>query len=87
MLNATKPTSAVYHIVNPNMSAHWKDVHGGLEASGVSFKCVDKNEWVERLEKSDEDGKRNPTIKLLVSSFPGSRLQATQALCASRSSV
>ena len=74
VLNATKPATAVYHIVNPNRSVHWKDILGGLEASGVSFERVDKNEWVERLAKSDEDGKKNPTIKLLVSSFPGWRL-------------
>ncbi|KAK0470220.1 L-aminoadipate-semialdehyde dehydrogenase [Desarmillaria tabescens] len=65
VLNATKPAMAVYHIVNPNMSAHWKDILDGLEASGVNFERVDKNEWVERLAKSDEDGKKNPTIKLL----------------------
>ncbi|PBK83409.1 hypothetical protein ARMGADRAFT_1038000 [Armillaria gallica] len=69
MLNMMKLTSAVYHIVNPNMSMHWKDILGGLKASGVlvSFECADKNEWVERLVKSDEDGKRNLTIRLLVS--------------------
>ncbi|SJK99598.1 related to LYS2  len=65
VLNVTKPATAVYHIVNPNTSAHWKDILGGLEASGVSFERVDKNEWVERLAKSDGDGKKNPTIKLL----------------------
>ncbi|SJK99612.1 related to LYS2  len=65
VLNATKPATAVYHIVNPNTSAHWKDILGGLEASGVSFERLDKNKWVERLAKSDEDGRKNPTIKLL----------------------
>ncbi|KAK0493925.1 L-aminoadipate-semialdehyde dehydrogenase [Armillaria luteobubalina] len=65
VLNTTKPAMAVYHIVNPNRSAHWKNILGGLEASGMSFERVDKNDWVERLAKSDEDGKTNPTIKLL----------------------
>ncbi|KAG7444789.1 L-aminoadipate-semialdehyde dehydrogenase [Guyanagaster necrorhizus] len=65
VLSTTKPATAVYHIVNPNTSAHWKDILAGLEASGVSFERVDKNEWVERLAKSDADGKKNPVIKLL----------------------
>ncbi|KAK0470229.1 L-aminoadipate-semialdehyde dehydrogenase [Desarmillaria tabescens] len=65
VLNAMKPATAVYHIVNPNISAHWKDILDGLEASGMSFERVDEGEWVERLAKSDEDGKKNPTIKLL----------------------
>ncbi|KAK0193418.1 L-aminoadipate-semialdehyde dehydrogenase [Armillaria mellea] len=65
VLSARKPATGVYHIVNPNTSAHWRDILGGLETSGVSFERVEKNEWVERLAKSDEDGKRNPTIRLL----------------------
>ena len=62
------PKSAVYHIVNPNMSSGWDTVIAGLKKAGVAFDVVDPQEWLDRLANSDPDGERNPAIKLLVSS-------------------
>ncbi|KAF5367566.1 hypothetical protein D9758_003797 [Tetrapyrgos nigripes] len=61
--------SEVYHIVNPNTSASWADILNGLESSGLHFDNVDIDTWLERLATSDQDGSRNPSIKLLASAF------------------
>ncbi|KAJ7623485.1 L-aminoadipate-semialdehyde dehydrogenase [Roridomyces roridus] len=58
-------SATVYHIVNPNTSASWDDLLSALRAAGLEFEAVDRKDWVERLAKSDPDGARNPTIKLL----------------------
>ncbi|KAJ7173762.1 L-aminoadipate-semialdehyde dehydrogenase [Mycena filopes] len=58
-------SAIVYHIVNPNVSASWDDILAALSGTGLKFDTVDRTEWVERLAKSDPDGVRNPTIKLL----------------------
>lgn len=63
-------SAVVYHIVNPNVGASWGDILAGLKAAGLEFETVDRTEWIQRLAKSDSDGVKNPTIKLLVSSFP-----------------
>ncbi|KAJ7880350.1 L-aminoadipate-semialdehyde dehydrogenase [Mycena olivaceomarginata] len=47
-------SAIVYHIVNPT-----------LRTAGLEFETVDRTQWVERLSKSDPDGQKNPTIKLL----------------------
>lgn len=57
----------MYHIVNPNTSASWGDILNGLEHAGLKFERLEPLKWVERLAQSDQDGVRNPTIKLLVS--------------------
>ncbi|KAK7454620.1 hypothetical protein VKT23_011373 [Stygiomarasmius scandens] len=57
--------SEVYHIVNPNVSVGWSEILDGLEAAGLCFDRVDIQTWLERLVKSDQDGERNPSIKLL----------------------
>lgn len=67
LLNPSASKSAVYHIVNPNTSASWDDILNGLEYAGLKFERLEPMEWVERLAQSDQDGVRNPTIKLLVS--------------------
>ena len=59
--------SEVYHIVNPNVSVGWSEILDGLEAAGLRFDRVDIQTWLERLAKSDQDGERNPSIKLLAS--------------------
>lgn len=61
------PKSAVYHIVNPDTSASWADILDVLESAGLKFRRIDPKDWVEQLASSDQDGTRNPTIKLLVS--------------------
>ncbi|KAJ3895239.1 L-aminoadipate-semialdehyde dehydrogenase [Lentinula edodes] len=65
VLAAVPPQSAVYHIVNPNTSASWEDILDGLEYAGLKFDRVEPLQWVERLAHSDQDGEKNPTIKLL----------------------
>ncbi|KAJ3966024.1 L-aminoadipate-semialdehyde dehydrogenase [Lentinula raphanica] len=57
--------SSVYHIVNPNRSASWNDILDGLECTGMTFERLEPLAWVERLAKSNPDGEKNPTIKLL----------------------
>lgn len=61
------PKSAVYHVLNHNTSSSWDVVIRGLKRAGVRFDLVAREEWLDRLAKSDPDGTRNPTIKLLVS--------------------
>lgn len=61
--------AAVYHVLNPADSGSFKDVAEGLRAGGKTFDIVDRVEWLERLAKSDPDVVKNPTYKLLVSSF------------------
>ncbi|KAJ7626417.1 L-aminoadipate-semialdehyde dehydrogenase [Mycena polygramma] len=58
-------SAVVYHIVNPNISASWDDILAALKTAGLQFETVDRTEWVQRLAKSDPDGVKNPTIKLL----------------------
>ncbi|KAJ7132141.1 L-aminoadipate-semialdehyde dehydrogenase [Mycena epipterygia] len=58
-------SAVVYHIVNPNVTASWDDMITGLKSAGLKFETVDRTAWVERLAKSDPDGVKNPTIKLL----------------------
>ncbi|KAJ7493419.1 L-aminoadipate-semialdehyde dehydrogenase [Mycena galericulata] len=58
-------SAEVYHIVNPNVSTSWDDMLVALKAAALEFQTVDRAEWVTRLAKSDQDGVKNPTIKLL----------------------
>lgn len=66
VLAAVPLQCAVYHIVNPNTSASWGDILDGLEYAGMKFNRLEPLQWVERLAHSDQDGEKNPTIKLLV---------------------
>lgn len=59
--------AAVYHVLNPNTSSNWEVILAGLKRAGVRFDVISREEWLDRLAKSDPDGARNPTIKLLVS--------------------
>lgn len=61
------PKAAVYHVLNHNISSSWDVVLAGLKRGGVLFNVVSREEWLDRVAKSDPDGARNPTIKLLVS--------------------
>ncbi|KAJ7281917.1 L-aminoadipate-semialdehyde dehydrogenase [Mycena rebaudengoi] len=61
----TAKSAAVYHIVNPNVTASWDDMLLGLKSAGLKFDTVSPTEWVNRLAKSNPDGLKNPTIKLL----------------------
>ncbi|KAJ7257959.1 L-aminoadipate-semialdehyde dehydrogenase [Mycena haematopus] len=66
VLSSYPPKSAVvYHIVNPNVSASWDDILTALAGAGLNFETVDRTEWLNRLANSDQDGAKNPTIKLL----------------------
>ncbi|KAF9266782.1 L-aminoadipate-semialdehyde dehydrogenase [Marasmius fiardii PR-910] len=65
VLNPDPPTAAVYHIVNPDRTISWNEMLSALETLGLKFERVDSKEWVDRLAKSDQDGVRNPTVKLL----------------------
>ncbi|OSX67090.1 hypothetical protein POSPLADRAFT_1128883 [Postia placenta MAD-698-R-SB12] len=62
---SSQPKSAVYHILNPNLKGDWNTILSGLRQGGLHFDAVDRAEWLDRLAKSDPDGKRNPAIKLL----------------------
>lgn len=57
---------SVYHIVNPNTTAPWSTILGGLSRGGLAFTPVDRREWVDRLAASDDDPARNPSRKLLA---------------------
>ena len=74
-----RPKVAVYHIINRNTTASWDTVLAGLKQAGVEFEAVDRTEWLDRLEQSDTDGKRNPAIKLLVRDSVHSSPRTTHA--------
>ena len=70
---ATQPTplkSVVYHVLNHDTTSTWDRILSGLKQAGVRFDTVSREEWLERVAKSDPDGSRNPTIKLLVRCLP-----------------
>ena len=69
--SSNKPKSAVYHIVNPNVTGTWKDITNGLRKAGKTFDLVDRFEWLRRLSLSEPDVTKNPTYKLLVSRLRG----------------
>lgn len=69
--SSNKPKSAVYHIVNPNVTGTWKDIIDGLRKAGKTFDLVDRFEWLRRLSLSEPDVAKNPTYKLLVSRLRG----------------
>jgi hypothetical protein len=69
--SSDKPKSAVYHIVNPNLTGTWKDIIDGLRKAGKTFDLVDRFEWLRRLSLSEPDVTKNPTYKLLVSRLRG----------------
>ncbi|KAJ7918788.1 L-aminoadipate-semialdehyde dehydrogenase [Mycena leptocephala] len=46
-------------------TASWDDILAALKVAGLEFETVDRTEWVQRLARSDSDGAKNPTIKLL----------------------
>lgn len=60
--------SAVHHVLNPHYGK-WSDILDGLKAGGLKFDVVDRQEWLERLSKSNPDVAVNPSYKLLVSRF------------------
>ncbi|PCH34315.1 L-aminoadipate-semialdehyde dehydrogenase [Wolfiporia cocos MD-104 SS10] len=66
MTQEESPKAAVYHILNPNLARSWDDVLTGLKKAGVEFDVVKREEWLDRLSRSDPDGERNPAIKLLA---------------------
>lgn len=61
--------SAVYHIVNPDVTASWDDILLGLQRAGLKFNKVQPQEWVDQLGASDADPLQNPAVKLAVSLF------------------
>ncbi|KAL1669339.1 hypothetical protein GGF50DRAFT_123191 [Schizophyllum commune] len=62
---ADAPQSTVYHIVDPLPTSWDEDILGGLREAGLVFEAVDKDEYVRRLEASEQDPAKNPIIKLL----------------------
>jgi hypothetical protein len=66
IVTRAEPAKAVvYHVLNPN-PCNWQVVLSALTKAGVQFDVVSRTAWLDRLAKSDPDGTRNPTIKLLV---------------------
>lgn len=57
---------AVYNVLNPTQ-VNWDTIVDGLKRAGVKFDVVPAADWIDKLEKSDQDARRNPAIKLLVS--------------------
>lgn len=63
--NPDQSDSTVYHVQNSKIF-HWtNDLLPALHEAGLEFETVPQREWVRRLRESDNDPKRNPTIKLL----------------------
>ncbi|PIG89375.1 hypothetical protein AARAC_003829 [Aspergillus arachidicola] len=56
--------SIVYHVQNSKTFRWTEDLLPALQQAGLKFDILPKREWVQRLE-SEQDPKKNPTIKLL----------------------
>jgi thioester reductase-like protein len=55
----------VYHVLNP-VRFHWtRQMLPALRTSGLKFKTLSTDQWMELLRASPRDPKRNPPIKLL----------------------
>ena len=58
--------SPIWHIVNPNRQASWRDVCQFFrQASKLSFTLQSPSVWLSELEKSDQNPVKNPSIRLL----------------------
>ncbi|KAI1408863.1 L-aminoadipate-semialdehyde dehydrogenase [Hypoxylon sp. FL1857] len=55
----------VYHVLNPTLFSWGDDLLPALKAAGLEFEVVPQREWVRRLRESEQDPKKNPSIKLL----------------------
>ncbi|KZT19362.1 acetyl-CoA synthetase-like protein [Neolentinus lepideus HHB14362 ss-1] len=62
---SSQPRSKVYHIVNPDRSASWRNILDALRESGVKFERTTVEEWLDKLAGSEKDVEMNPAIKLL----------------------
>ena len=58
-------TASLYHVVNANMTTHWREMYNFFHAAGLVFDVVDRRAWVERLAEGPSDPVVNPTYKLL----------------------
>jgi len=56
----------VYHLLNPS-TFDWKDLLSALQKRTDlrGFEVVSPSEWVQRLEQSEQDPEKNPSIKLV----------------------
>jgi len=59
------PHGAVFHVCHPRALRWNRDVLTALKHAGLEFEAVDQREWVKRLEALEQDGEKNPPIKLL----------------------
>ncbi|EST08578.1 AMP-dependent synthetase/ligase [Kalmanozyma brasiliensis GHG001] len=76
----------VVHVLNP-ATVPWRQVVQMLRVNlGGEVEMVDPTEWVRRLEESDPDPARNPTIKLLefFRASPGGGLASDQVYSTER---
>lgn len=87
VLRPRQPKSAVYHVVNPDVSTPWSAILAGMRAGGLKFDAVERREWVLRLAESDSDGEVNPTYKLLACLPPELQLRLDTDSLTSRSTV
>lgn len=55
----------VYQVQNCKLFSWTNDLLPALKVAGLDFEVVPQREWVRRLREGDQDGNRNPTIKLL----------------------
>ncbi|CAK7219999.1 putative NRPS-like protein biosynthetic cluster [Sporothrix bragantina] len=58
-------TAPVYQVQNCRVFRWTADLLPALRAAGLEFEIVSQREWVARLRASDQDPRRNPTIKLI----------------------
>jgi len=59
------PHDAVFYVCHLWVLRWNRDVLPALKHVGLEFETVDQREWVKRLEASEQDGEKNPPIKLL----------------------
>lgn len=63
------PRVVVCHIVNPHPTG-WQRIIDSLKLAGLDFDTVERELWLQLLEKSDVSPERNPAMKLLASECP-----------------
>ncbi|OJD28642.1 male sterility protein [Diplodia corticola] len=55
----------VWHVENEKRVRWNEEFLPALRKAGLAFEAVPQREWVGRLERSEQDGERNPPVKLL----------------------
>lgn len=61
----TPSKQRVFNVCHPKVLYWNRDFLPALKEAGLDFEAVEQHEWLRRLEASEQNGEKNPSIKLL----------------------